>query len=209
VALVCPSDLDGQDVIGWIAAGLRRGVRAVEVDLAPPLPEEEEEEGEEEEDPHAGHEAPLLELPADLFQARNSLERLALGRFSLRAIPLPAVGLAGLRSLSLSHVDVTDEALRGLVANCPALERLSLKRCSRLTMVSVASETLRVLELMGCQALKQLCVDAPALESFALHCNVFVTNRDASYEWDWDTLVDRISMLIHSAGSTHSKTCRT
>ncbi|AQK67906.1 hypothetical protein ZEAMMB73_Zm00001d015021 [Zea mays] len=48
-------------------------------------------------------------------------------------------------------------------------------------MVSVASETLRVLELVGCQALKQLCVDAPALESFALHCNVFVTNRDASY----------------------------
>jgi hypothetical protein len=177
--------------------------------LAPPLPEEEEEEGEEEEVPHAGHEAPLLELPADLFQARNSLERLALGRFSLRAIPLPAVGLAGLRSLSLSHVDVTDEALRGLVANCPALERLSLKRCSRLAMVSVASETLRVLELVGCQALKQLCVDAPALESFALHCNVFVTNRDASCEWDWDTLVDQISMLIHSAGSTHSKTCRT
>lgn len=197
VALVCPSDLDGQDVIGWIAAGLRRGAKAVEVDLAPPLPEEEEEEEgeeeveeEEEEDPHAGHEAPLLELPADLFQARNSLERLALGRFSLRAVPLPAVGLAGLRSLSLSHVDVTDEALRGLVANCPALERLSLRRCSRLAMVSVASETLRVLELVGCQALKQLCVDAPALESFALHCNVLVTNRDASCEWDWDTPVE-------------------
>jgi hypothetical protein len=154
--LVCPSDLDGQDVIGWIAAGLRRGARAVEVDLAPPLPEEEEEEGEEEgeeeeeEDPHAGHEAPLLKLPVDLFQARNSLERLALGRFSLRAVSLPVVGLVGLRSLCLSHVDVTDEALRGLVANCPALERLSLKRCSRLAMVSVASETLRVLELVGC-----------------------------------------------------------
>jgi hypothetical protein len=72
VALVCPSDLDGQDVIGWIAVGLRRGARTVEVDLAP-LPSEEEEEeeeeveGEKEEDPHAGHEAPLLELPADLF----------------------------------------------------------------------------------------------------------------------------------------------
>jgi hypothetical protein len=192
VALVCPSDLDGQDVIGWIATGLRRGARAVEVDLAPPPPEEEdeEEEGEEEEDPHAGHEAPLLELPADLFQARNSLERLALGSFSLHAVPLPAVGLAGLRSLSLSHVDVTDEALRGLVANCPALERLSLRRCSRLAMVSVASETLRVLELVGCQALKQLCVDAPALESFALHCNIFVTNPDAPCEWDWDTPVE-------------------
>jgi hypothetical protein len=59
VALVFPSDLDGQDVIGWIAAGLRRGARAVEVDLALPLPEEEggeeeEEEGEEEEGEEEG-----------------------------------------------------------------------------------------------------------------------------------------------------------
>ncbi|KAJ1283276.1 hypothetical protein BS78_03G116000 [Paspalum vaginatum] len=201
VALVCPSGgLGGQDVIGWVAAALRRGAREVEVDLAPPPPpppvedqeqeedddeeeeqeqeqDDDEEEGEENEDPHAGHEA-LLVLPADLFQARNSLERLALGRFSLRAVPLPAAGLAGLRSLSLSHVDVTDEALRGLLANCRALERLSLRRCSRLARVSVASETLRVLELVGCRAVEELRVAAPALESFALHCHVFVTDPD-------------------------------
>ncbi|WVZ71629.1 hypothetical protein U9M48_020196 [Paspalum notatum var. saurae] len=191
VALVCPSGPGGQDVIGWVAAALRRGAREVEVDLAPPLlpppPEEEEEEEEqeddkEEEDPHAGHEA-LLELPADLFEARNSLERLALGRFSLGAVPLPAAGLAGLRSLSLSHVDVTDEALRRLVANCRALEVLSLRRCSRLAKVSVASETLRVLELVGCRGMEELRVAAPALESFALHCHVFVPDPDRP--WDY------------------------
>jgi hypothetical protein len=58
-----------------------------------------------------------LERPGDLFQARNSLERVALGGLSLHAVPLPTTGLAGLRSLSLNHVDVTDEAVRGILAS--------------------------------------------------------------------------------------------
>ena len=87
------------DVIGWIAAAVRRGAREVEVDVL--------------------HLTAFLELelPGDLFQVRNSLERVALGGLSLRAVPLPAAGLAGLRSLSLSHADVTDEAVRGILAS--------------------------------------------------------------------------------------------
>ncbi|OQU83053.1 hypothetical protein SORBI_3005G068101 [Sorghum bicolor] len=84
----------GRDVIGWIAAAVRRGAREVEVDVL--------------------HLTAFLELelPGDLFQARNSLEWVALGGLSLRVVPLPAAGLAGLRSLSLSHADVTNEAVR-------------------------------------------------------------------------------------------------
>ncbi|RLN24083.1 putative F-box/LRR-repeat protein [Panicum miliaceum] len=151
----------GRDVVVWIAAAVARGAREVEVDLTP------SQEG-----------AAFLELPGELFQARNSLERLALGHLSLRAVPLPAAGLAGLRSLSLSHTDATDEALRGVLASCPALESLSLRCCSLLTAVSVASERLRALELLGCRAVLELRVAAPALESFALYGNVILSAAD-------------------------------
>nr|TKW12741.1 hypothetical protein SEVIR_5G055100v2 [Setaria viridis] len=170
VALVSPSvpgdGAFGRDVVGWIAAAVTRGAREVEVDLTP-----------SQEDANPGS-AAFLELPRDLFRARNSLERLALGRLSLRAVPLPAAGLAGLRSLSLSHADVTDEALRGVLANCGALESLSLRCCSLLTTVSVASERLRVLELLGCRSVRELRVAAPALESFALYGNVILSVTD-------------------------------
>ncbi|XP_039813716.1 putative F-box/LRR-repeat protein At4g15060 isoform X1 [Panicum virgatum] len=157
----------GRDVIGWVAAALARGAREVEVDLTPPSRE------------GADHgSAAFLDLPGDLFQARSSLERLALGRLSLRAVPLPAAGLAGLRSLSLSHTDVTDEAVRGVLAGCPALESLSLRCCALLTAVRVAGERLRALELLGCRAVRELRVAAPALESFALYGDVILSTAD-------------------------------
>ncbi|WVZ71747.1 hypothetical protein U9M48_020293 [Paspalum notatum var. saurae] len=52
---------------------------------------------------HRGSASAFLELPGDLLQgAENSLERLALGGFSLRGVPPDAAWFAGLRSLSLS-----------------------------------------------------------------------------------------------------------
>ncbi|KAF8661599.1 hypothetical protein HU200_057021 [Digitaria exilis] len=154
----------GRDVVGWVAAAVARGARELEVDL-PPSQERKNAA------PHG-----------DRFQIGNSLERLAFGRLSLRAVPLPAAGLAGLRSLSLSHADVTDEALRVLLANCRALESLSLRCCSLLTAVSVASERLRVLELLGCRAVGELRVAAPALESFTLYGNVILSAADWAEE---------------------------
>ena len=128
---------------------------------------------------HGSASAAFLDLPGDLFQARSSLERLALGRLSLRAVPLPAAaGLAGLRSLSLSHTDVTDEALRGVLGTCRALESLSLRCCPLLAAVRVASERLRALELLGCRAVRELRVAAPALESFALYGDVILSTAD-------------------------------
>ncbi|KAL6661858.1 hypothetical protein ACP70R_001242 [Stipagrostis hirtigluma subsp. patula] len=149
----------GWEIVWWVTAAVGRGAREVEVDLAPPPTQGEG-------DADHGSTA-LLELPGDRFQATNSLERLALGGFSLRAVPPAAAGLAGLRSLSLSHTDVTDEAVRGLLASCRALESLSLRGCHLLSTVCVASKNLRALELVRCSAVRKIRVDAPALESFA------------------------------------------
>ncbi|CAL4957255.1 unnamed protein product [Urochloa decumbens] len=147
----------GLDVVGWVAAAVARGARDVEVDLAPPQKDEDADLGA----------AALMELPSDVFRARSSLERLSLGGFSLAAVALPAAGLAGLRSLSLTNTNVTDEAVQAVLAGCPAIESLALTRCPLLSSVSVASETLRVLQLLGCPAVRELRVVAPALESFA------------------------------------------
>jgi len=119
--------------------------------------------------------AAFLDLPGDLFHARSSLERLALGRLSLRAVTLPAAGLAGLRSLSLRH---TDEALRGVLGTCRALESLSLRCCPLLAAVRVASERLRALELLGCRAVRELRVAAPALESLTFYGRAYVKEAD-------------------------------
>ncbi|CAO2193069.1 unnamed protein product [Urochloa humidicola] len=161
-------------VIGWIAAAVARGAREVEADLTPP------------QDLPVHGSAAFLEFPADIFQARSSLERLAIGRLSLRAVSLPAAGLAGLRSLSLSHTDVTAEALGGILAGCRELESLSLRCCALLTAVIVASERLRALELLGCRAVGELRVAAPALESFTLYGNVILSTA----EWYDSVAVD-------------------
>jgi len=166
-----PSDgAFGRDVIGWVAAAVRRGAREVEVDLQHLTPSQDDDA------------AFLLELPGDLFQARNSLERVALGGLSLRAVRFPTAGLAGLRSLSLSNADVTDEAVRGILSSCRALESLSLRNCSLLTSVSVASKRLRDLQLLGCRAVQELRVDAPALESLTLYGHVCWSEPDQTWQ---------------------------
>lgn len=157
-----------RDVVGWVASAVARGAREVEVDLRPPLAAKAD----------AGDEsAAFVELPGDLFVATSSLARLALGGFRLRAVP---AGLAeGLRSLSLSHADVTDEAVRDIVSSCRALEVLSLRSCNLLRSVRIAGETLRSLEIVRCLGVRELRVNAPSLESFAFHGdNVYSTSDD-------------------------------
>jgi hypothetical protein len=88
----------------------------------------------------------------------------------------------GLRSLSLSHVDIIGEVVRDVVSSCRALEHLRLSSSgswtSECVSIRIACETLRVLEIVGCIAVKQVRVTAPALESIAFHDNEFF--------WDWE-----------------------
>nr|CAB3476770.1 unnamed protein product [Digitaria exilis] len=172
VALSFDADAIAGDVVGWVAAAVARGAMDVEVDLLTP---QKKKQGQG--DVHASS-ALFLELPGDVFMAKNSLERLALGGFSLRAVSPSAAGLAGLRSLSLSHADVTDEAVEAMVSSCVALEFLSLKGCNHLTSVRIAGEKLRVMELVGCLAVRKLQVAAPALESFAFHGELVCFSED-------------------------------
>nr|CAB3472815.1 unnamed protein product [Digitaria exilis] len=172
-ALVAPSTSDlvgdggafGRDVVGWVAAAVARGAREVAVDLMAPPSQDEDASPRDD----RGREELCLELASDAFEARNSLEHLALGRISLRAVPLPAAGLAALRSLSLSHaLDVTGEAVEGMLANCAALESLTLTGCHLLTSVSAASERLRCLELVRLPRLRLLQRDRRLLRSHRL-----------------------------------------
>jgi hypothetical protein len=124
----------------------------------------------------------LLQLPGDLFQVENSLSVLSLGRCSLRDVPSGAAGLAGLTSLSLDRVDITDSALRDVVSACRLLEFLGLRSCYLLVSVRVAGERLRGLEIVGCLAMRYLQVAAPSLESFAFHGDILYYREDDDYE---------------------------
>ncbi|XP_066310985.1 MEIOTIC F-BOX protein MOF-like [Miscanthus floridulus] len=130
VALMLPpgsSDgVFGRDVVGWIASAVARGAREVEVYLT--LTPTQTYRGQV---PNADDgSAEFVELPSDLFVARNSLARLAL--------------------------------------------------------VGIASETLRVLEIVGCIAVKQVQVTAPALESIAFHSDEFFWEDANDVVFDFD-----------------------
>uniref|UniRef100_A0A453NKG6 Uncharacterized protein n=1 Tax=Aegilops tauschii subsp. strangulata TaxID=200361 RepID=A0A453NKG6_AEGTS len=156
-----PFDAFGRDVVRWAAAALGRGAREVGVDLTQ----------------HADGRG-ALELPADLFQAESSLAVLSLGRCSLRDVPPGTAGLAGLTSLSLNQVDVTDDAVRDVVSGCRLLEFLSLESCHLLVSVRVAGERLRGLEIVRCLAMRHLQVAAPVLESVVYHGDVLLIWRE-------------------------------
>ncbi|XP_066310984.1 uncharacterized protein [Miscanthus floridulus] len=163
-----------QDVVGWVASAVVRGDREVEVDLTLPPTKGDADDGI----------AAFVELPGDLFVATNSLARLALGGFSLRAVPAAQTGIAGLRSLSLSHANLTGEAVRGVMSSCRALELLSLSSCSLLKSIRIASEMLWVLEIVRCPAVR---VNTPALKSFAFH-------GDTVYSSDYDDLSSTVDL---------------
>ncbi|XBI63744.1 hypothetical protein VPH35_044096 [Triticum aestivum] len=156
-----PFDAFGRDVVRWAATALGRGAREVGVDLTQ----------------HANGRG-ALEFPGDLFQTESSLAVLSFGRCSLRDVQPGAAGLAGLTSLSLNQVDVTDDALRDVVSGCRLLEFLSLKSCHLLVYVRVAGERLRGLQIVRCLAMRHLQVAAPVLESVAYHGDVLIWRED-------------------------------
>ncbi|TVU22475.1 hypothetical protein EJB05_32173, partial [Eragrostis curvula] len=193
VAFRSPAGGFRSDVVSWVAAAVARGAKEVAVDLTPTTRWRRaigDDWGVYSDIDFDG--SAFLELPADLFNFKattNSLSRLALVRCSLRAVPLGAAGLAGLRSLSLSHADVTDEAVESvLLSTCRSLEFLSLRSCNGLFRVRVCGDKLRGLELVRCLGLLHVAVATPALESFVYHgdiayaggCDVVVVNLGAT-----------------------------
>ncbi|KAK3159962.1 hypothetical protein QOZ80_1BG0053400 [Eleusine coracana subsp. coracana] len=162
------------DVVAWVAAALARGAAEVALHLTPTRWRRAVDDRWAADDLDDGVDATaFLELPAALFEPTTSLTHLALVRCSLRAVPPSAPGLAGLRSLSLSHADVTDWHLRDILATLHSLEILTLRSCNLLSYVKVAGAKLRRLELVGCLAVREVWVgDAPALESFVFHGDI-------------------------------------
>ncbi|TVU22482.1 hypothetical protein EJB05_32180, partial [Eragrostis curvula] len=178
VTLGCDGAFE-RDVVGWVAFALGRGrAREVEVDLTPAHRNRAQQLDADQDG------ATFMELPGDVFLTENSLARLSLDRFSLRAVTPGAPGLAGLRSLSLSRADVTDEAVQAVVSSCRLLEFLSLSSCHLLTSVRISGDNLQRLELVRCPAVQELRVAAPALESFVFHGDVVDL-----YDWESEEVV--------------------
>ncbi|TVU22484.1 hypothetical protein EJB05_32182, partial [Eragrostis curvula] len=171
-----------RDVVGWVASAVARGAREVEVDLTPAQGNRAQQLDADQ------YGVAFLELPGDVFLTENSLARLSLDRFSLHAVPPGAPGLAGLRSLSLSHADITDDTVQAVLSTCCFLELLSLTSCHLLTSVRIAGENLRRLELVRCPAVQDLRVAAPALESFAFH-------GDVVHSYSNDDVDDRVAAV--------------
>ena len=124
--------------------------------------------------------------------------------------PRGAAGLAGLTSLSLDSVDVTDDTVRDVVSECRLLEFLSLRSCHLLASARVAGERLRGLEIVGCLAMRDLQVAAPGLKSFAFHGDilysrdgyktepvVFIGKGNSRTTWNADTPELRDAYLSH------------
>ncbi|KQK03805.1 putative F-box protein At3g29830 [Brachypodium distachyon] len=170
---LCPFGAFERDVVGWIAAAIRRGAREVDVNLTLDAALTV-----------VNCRADQLELPGDLFYGESSLARLSLGRCSLRNVPAGGPALVGLTSLSLTRVDITDDAVRDTVACCRLLEFLSLRNCHVLKFVRIAGEKLRGLEVVGCLDVRQLQVAAPALESFAFHGDILCFGEDDGFEFE-------------------------
>ncbi|TVU22483.1 hypothetical protein EJB05_32181, partial [Eragrostis curvula] len=158
----------GHDVVGWVAYAVARGAREVEVDMTPKQGDRAAQH-----DNTVNEEDFFVALPSDLLLARNSLVRLALDRFSLRAVLSGApAGFAGLRSLSLSHANVTDDEVNATLSSCRLLEFLSLRSCHLLRSVRIVGHKLRGLDLVTCLGIQRLRVTEPALESFAFHGDI-------------------------------------
>ncbi|TVU22521.1 hypothetical protein EJB05_32227, partial [Eragrostis curvula] len=158
--------------VRWVVDAVARGAKEVEVDLTPA-------HGHGAAQLDTDGEGFFVELPGDLFLARNSLVRLALDRFSIGAVPLSAAGLTGLRSLSLNHANVTDEEVEAVLSSCLLLEFLSLRSCHLLASVRIIGDKLRCLKLVNCLEVLELRVAAPSLESFVFYGDVVcLTDED-------------------------------
>lgn len=107
------------------------------------------------------------------------MESLLLTRLSLRGIHLSAANSASTRLeiLTLHSVTLSEAALRKVVAACPVLRCLDIRRCKELRRIQISASGphLRSLTVVDCPKATELVVtSAPGLRSFRF-CGTFLS----------------------------------
>ncbi|CAL9760888.1 unnamed protein product, partial [Musa acuminata subsp. burmannicoides] len=156
----CPLDLFLPDINNWIAFSITKGVEALEMDfsmgfdLAPN---------------QFSNGARFFRLPDHLYPC-NSLTHLSLSHCEVQP-PLGFTGFSGLRFLSLADVDITNDVLQFILANCPNLESLILREWLSLESIKLVAENprLRRLAFIECWNTYQIEISATHLQSFIFY----------------------------------------
>ncbi|XP_064940630.1 F-box/FBD/LRR-repeat protein At1g13570 [Musa acuminata AAA Group] len=156
----CPLDLFLPDINNWIAFSIAKGVEALEMnfsmgfDLAPN---------------QFSNGARFFRLPDHLYPC-NSLTHLSLSHCEIQP-PLGFTGFSGLRFLSLADVDITNDVLQFILANCPNLESLILREWLSLESIELVAENprLRRLAFVECWNTYQIEISATHLQSFIFY----------------------------------------
>lgn len=153
----CPLDMFLPDIENWIAFAVAKGVVELELDLSMGT------------DPWTGeftNGGRPLKLPDCLFKCK-SLTNLSLSHCDF-CPPPDFSGLDALQSLSLSYVSIANDMLHIMVANCPLLDGLSLKRCPSLNSIKVSGQDIQIqrLTVVECWDLWEMEICAPRLRSF-------------------------------------------
>jgi F-box domain len=145
----------------WVRVVLAKGVRELDIDLSQGVLNNASET-------YMDGRVPFL-ISNSLFDC-NSLTHLSLSRCDF-SDPFDVANFVGLSSLSLDHVNLTDEMLSTIIENCVFLQSISLKRCHQLEVVKFVGDKLRLkkIAMVHCADVNDIEISAPELESFVYH----------------------------------------
>ncbi|RRT68646.1 hypothetical protein B296_00021038 [Ensete ventricosum] len=156
----CPLDLFLPDINNWIAFSIAKGVEALGMDFSMgfDLATDQFSNG-----------TRFFRLPDHLYPC-NSLTHLSLSHCEFQP-PLGFTGFSGLQFLSLANVDITNDVLQFMLANCPNLESLILRECSSLESIKLVADNPRVrrLAFIDCWNTYEIEISATHLQSFIFY----------------------------------------
>lgn len=152
------------NVENWVSTVLPKGVKELYLDLSQGILNSYREI-------YMDDRMPFV-IPNSLFNC-NFLTHLSLSRCNFSE-PLDLTNLVGLNSLSLDHVNLTDEMLTNILEKCVSLESISLKRCEFLEVVKFVGDKLKLQKLLmvDCRGVYDMEILAPKLESFLYHGSI-------------------------------------
>ncbi|KAJ3709079.1 hypothetical protein LUZ61_012784 [Rhynchospora tenuis] len=156
--LFSPFDVFFPNFEKWVHTVVEKGVKELEIDLSQGILDNMD-----------GRMSFVINN--SLFNG-NSLTNLILSRCNF-SDPLDSANFVGLTSLSLDHVNLTDEILTNILDNCVSLEIVCLKRCYRLNMVKFVGDKLKLRKLVMVDfSVQDMEISAPHLESFVNHSSL-------------------------------------